>query len=153
MEESWVFPLGISGTPIRKQRLRRMRPIRPIAELNHGRRIVDIAFTPTNQDIIASVSDYDIKLWNRNNTDSPTNTLSDDEEMLVSVEFLHNGKFLLCKGLHGKMILCDTYSWERITLPEEEEKVQWDAAISPSVENLANRSFAIFSFMEHARHK
>lgn len=117
--------------------LERMRPIPPIAEFHHGAMIDDVEFSPSNQDIIASVGDdNNIKIWNKNNPSTPTKTLHDNEETLVSLDFLNNGKLLLCKGLHRKMILYDTSSWERIILPQEQYR--WDAEISPSADYLAN---------------
>lgn len=117
--------------------IERIRPIRPMAEFNHGSMIDDIAFSPSDVDVIASVGDdNNIKIWNKNNPDTPIKIIQDNEEDLISLEYLNDGKLLLCKGLHRKMILCDTISWERITLPQE--KLLWDAAISPSGDYLAN---------------
>lgn len=117
--------------------IERMRPITPIAEFNHGSMINDIVFSPADSNIIASVgNDYNIKIWNRTDPETPIKIIHDDEEDLVSLEYLNNGKLLLCKGLHRKMIFCDISSWERIILPQE--RLLWDAAISPSAEYLAN---------------
>lgn len=117
--------------------IERMRPITPIAEFNHGSMIEDIEFSPANSNIIASVGDdKNIKIWNKNNPITPIKIIQDNEEDLISLEYLNNGKLLLCKGLHRKMILCNTSSWERIILPQE--KFLWDAAISPSADYLAN---------------
>ena len=116
--------------------LERMRPIPPIAAFNHGAMVDDVEFSPTNPDIIASVGDdNNIKIWNRNNPSTPTKILHDNEETLVSLDFLNNGKLLLCKGLHRKTILCDTSSGKKIKLPEGE--YQRDSAISPSAEQYA----------------
>ncbi|MDE0636805.1 MAG: hypothetical protein OXI43_13280 [Candidatus Poribacteria bacterium] len=120
-----------------KTTLERMRPIPPIAAFHHGAMIYDVEFSPSNQNVIASVGDdNNIKIWNKNNPSTPTKILHDNEETLVSLDFLNNGKSLLCKGLHGKTILCDTSLWEKIILPQEQYR--WDAAISPSADYLAN---------------
>ncbi|MDE0483012.1 MAG: WD40 repeat domain-containing protein [Candidatus Poribacteria bacterium] len=120
-----------------KTLLERTGPILPIAEFNHGAMVDDVEFSPSNQDIIASVGDdNNIKIWNTNNPSTLTKTLHDNEETLVSLDFLNNGELLLCKGLHRKMILCDASSWERIILPQEQ--YCWDAEISPSADYLAN---------------
>ena len=114
-----------------------MRPLTPIAEFNHGSLIDDIEFSPSDPDVIASIGDdYNIKIWNRNNPETPVKTIHDDEENLFSLEYLKKGKLLLCKGLHRKMILCDTSTWERIILPQE--RILWDSEISPTGDYLAN---------------
>ncbi len=116
--------------------LERMRPIAPLAEFNHGAQIQDVEFSPSNPDIIASAGDdNNIKLWNRNNPDTATTTLIDNEEKLVSIDFLHTGKLLVSKGLHGKTILWDTFSGAKIKVPKE--RYQQAAVISPTADSLA----------------
>lgn len=117
--------------------LERRKPLATIVEFNHGSMIDDIEFSPADSKIIASVGDdYNIKIWNRNNPETPIKIINDDEENLVSLDYLKNGKLLLCKGLHGKMLLYDTSTWERIILPKEQ--YLWDVDISSSADYLVN---------------
>lgn len=61
--------------------LERIRPIRPIAEFNHGSLIKDIAFSSTNSELFASAGESNIvKIWNENNQDSPQITLKAQED-------------------------------------------------------------------------
>lgn len=115
--------------------LERMRPIPPVVEFTHGGMITDIVFSPTDQDIIATGSDYDIKIWNRNNPKTPKEIQFGSEERLFTLEYVNNGNYLLCNGLHRKTSLWKLSSNKMINLPQEEH--QWDAAISPSAEILA----------------
>ncbi len=116
--------------------IERMRSIPPVAEYMHGARISDIVFSPTDKDIIATAGDDNyIRIWNRNNPDNPTEIQFNQEERLFSLEYLKNGNFLLCKGLHRKTGLWNALSNEMIYLPQE--KIQWDTAISTSADRIA----------------
>lgn len=117
--------------------LERIQPISPVTEFMHGARITDLVFSPTNQDIIATAGDdRNIKIWNRNNPDTPIEIPFSKKEEFFTLEYLNNGEFLLCKGILSRMtILWNMSTNEKIILPQEEH--QWDTAISPSAETMA----------------
>lgn len=116
--------------------LQRMRPVRPIAEFNHGARINDLEFYPTNHNIFASAGDDNyIKLWNRNKPDSTKDLLFESDEDLFDIDFLQSGDLLFCKGLHRETILYNTNIGEKTKLPMEE--FMRDSAISPSADRRA----------------
>ena len=56
--------------------LERMRPVRPIAEFNHGSWIRFIQYYPKNPELIATAGfDNEIKIWNANDQKTPQLTL------------------------------------------------------------------------------
>ena len=116
--------------------LERMRPVRPIAEFNHGARTKDLEFSPTNHDVLASAGDDNyIKLWKRNEPDMTKDLLFESDEDLFDIDFLQTDDLLFCKGLHRETILCNTITGKKVKLPMEE--TTWDSTVSPSAERRA----------------
>lgn len=116
--------------------LERMKPIPTVAEYMHSGRIVNLKFPPADQDLIATAgNDNTIRIWSRNKPDNPTEIQFGQEGRLFSLEYLKNGDFLLCRGLHGEIGLWNVLLNEMIYLPQE--KFQWDIAISPSADKMA----------------
>jgi len=104
--------------------LERMRPIAPITEFNHGTWITDIAFSPKNPDLIASVGEHSIiKVWNRNNTDSPELTLTNHPSNesgssgVRYIAFSQTGEWLVSKDF-WMIAIWDVSSGERINTLE-----------------------------------
>ena len=83
----------------------RLPEIAPIAEFNHGAWIDDLAISPINPDIVASVGqDNVIKVWNRNRTNTPVLTLTDHPskdicgpDRLDYITFSPTGEWLISK--------------------------------------------------------
>lgn len=120
--------------------LERMRPIPPIAEFNHGTWIGDIAFSPENPDLIASVGEHSIiKVWNRNNTDSPELTLTNhptNESGTSGVGYIiysQTGEWLVSKD-YWMIAIWDASSGERISTLESPSS---SGAVSPVNDYLA----------------
>lgn len=107
-----------------KTTLERMRPIPPIAEFSHGTWIRDIAFSPKHPDLVASVGEHSIiKVWNRNNTDSPELTLTNHPTNesgtsgISYITFTQTGEWLVSKDF-WMVAIWDASSGERINTLE-----------------------------------
>ncbi|MDE0636807.1 MAG: hypothetical protein OXI43_13290 [Candidatus Poribacteria bacterium] len=107
-----------------KTTLERMRPIPPIAEFHHGSWIRDIAFSPKHPDLVASVGEHSIiKVWNRNNTDSPELTLTNHPTNesgtsgISYITFTQTGEWLVSKDF-WMVAIWDASSGERINTLE-----------------------------------
>ena len=116
-----VIVIGILGLSIwyrwdtdQKLAQQRIPEITPSAEFNHGSSINAVALSPTNPELIASagMGDTIIKVWNRNNTDTPLITLTapDGTDFLA---FSLTGELLISKGFWSLMFW-DVSSGEKI---------------------------------------
>ncbi len=104
--------------------LERMKPIRPVAAFSHGTWINAIAFSPKNPDLVASVGEHSIiKVWNRNNTDSPELTLThhptngSGTSGVSYITFSQTGEWLVSKDF-WMIAIWDASSGERINTLE-----------------------------------
>ena len=109
----------------------------PIAEFNHGARIQDIALSPVNPNLVASVSMEDsmIKVWNRNNTDTPVITLTDPDK-IGYIAFSTTDEWLVSKSF-GWLIFWDISTGAKIGVFEIHSVAD---AISPDGHLLATAS-------------
>ena len=84
--------------------------IAPIAEFNQGDQVHAIAFSPTNPDLVASVSaDYTIKVWNRNNPTVPEMTMTDPNQSDIVSGDTYSFHFLAFYPTGERLV--SRYSW------------------------------------------
>ena len=104
-----VVVIGLLGFSIwyrwntdQKLAQQRIPEITPSAEFNHGSWMIrDVAISPVNPNLVASVDeDNIIKVWNRNNTNTPVLTLTD-----------HPGKDGNAPGILGYIAFSPTGEW------------------------------------------
>ncbi len=118
---------------------KRMRPIPPIAEFNHGTSIRKIAFSPTNPELFASAGEGNIiKIWNTKNQDSPQITLEAQEDddgstNINGIAFLPTDKWL-ASTTYRAIEFWDVTSGRRINLIKTPAL---EFAISPEGQYLA----------------
>ena len=101
-----VVVIGILGLSIQKLAQQRIPTLTPSAEFNHGApQIEDVAISPVNSDMIASVGGRNIvKVWDRNSPNTPILTLTDhpgraggDPSILDYIAFSPTGEWLASK--------------------------------------------------------
>ena len=123
----------------------RIPELTPSAEFNHGGpRIRDVAISPVNPNLVASVGeDNIIKVWNRNNTNTPVLTLTDHPgkdggapSLLDYITFSPTGKWLVSKDFWN-LAFWDMSSGKQINTFEIAAPA---AAVSPDGHLLATAS-------------
>jgi len=126
---------------------KRMGPVPPIAEFNHGTSIRDIAFSSTNPELFASAGEGNkVKVWNINNTELPEKVLiahpPKEGGIPLSVNFIAFspvGEWFVSNCIR-KFSFWDISSWEKIN---SIEIPAGDLAISPKGTYLASASSAV----------
>ncbi len=117
-----IVVIGLLGLSIwyrwntdQKLAQQRIPKITPSAEFNHGSWMIrDVAISPVNPNLVASVDeDNIIKVWNRNNTNTPVLTLTD-----------HPGKDYIAFSATG----------ERLISRDASTLVFWDAASGAKID-------------------
>lgn len=137
----------------------RMRPIRPIAEFNHGTSIRYITFSSTNPDLFATAGEGNlVKVWNANNQDSPQITLEAQEDddgstHINGIAFTHTDKWFVSKTFRAlefwdvtsnrRINFVDIPSFEFAISPEgrylataTRELKLWDISDPPNIKGL-----------------
>ena len=124
----------------------RLPEIEPIAEFNHGAWIQDVAISPVNPNLVASVGENNvIKVWNRDNTNTPVLTLTDHPgkdgrapSRLDYIAFSPTGERLISKDF-WTLVFWDVSSGTKISVFE---MVSEETAVSPDGHRLATSSLA-----------
>ena len=120
----------------------RIPEIAPIAEFNHGSWIKDVAISPVNSALIASIGKGNIiKIWDRKNTNAPMLTLihrskEDVHPQVDYIVFSPTGEWFVSKGFRN-LVFWDVSSGKQINTFDIPSLA---GAVSPDGHHLATAS-------------
>ena len=109
--------------------LERLRPIKPTKIINHGSWIHDLAFSPSNPDLLVAVGQSNkIKIWNITNQEASIVRVSrhpvkeDDAYVFLNIEFSHSGNYLISQDF-WMIVLWDIHTGEMINSLDKGETI------------------------------
>ena len=115
--------------------LERLRPIKPTKIITHGSWIHDLAFSPSNPDLLVTVGQSNkIKIWNITNQEASIVRVSrhpvkeDDAYVFLNIEFSHSGNYLISQDF-WMTVLWDIHTGEMINTLDSAGNI---GALSPT---------------------